>query len=164
MWKDLEEAAFDAVARPGHVRTVDRIKYLVRHDFLWCQLPSGRPLSYGAPRVREVKTPWGDRKPAVTCLGVDSVTRKWRRFALYGGLATENVVQAIARDCLRDGMLRAERAGYPIVMTVHDEAVAEVPDDFGSLAEFETLLCSMEPWAEGLPVVAAGYEAKRYRK
>jgi DNA polymerase len=65
---------------------------------------------------------------------------------------------------MRDGMLACEAAGYPIVLTVHDEAVAEVDEGFGSLAEFERLLAHKLPWAEGLPVVATGYEAHRYRK
>jgi DNA polymerase len=62
------------------------------------------------------------------------------------------------------GMLEAEAGGYPIVLTVHDEGVADVPLGFGSLAEFEALLCSSPSWAAGLPVVASGYEAFRYKK
>jgi DNA polymerase len=61
-------------------------------------------------------------------------------------------------------MLACERAGYPIVLTVHDEAVADTPNGFGSLGEFERLLSEMPAWAEGLPVVATGFEAQRYRK
>ena len=90
------------------------------------------------------------------------------RFTVRGAdgrpFIVSNCVQAIARDLIRDGMLAADAAGYPIVLTVHDEAVADVPDGFGSLAEFERLLCSKGPWADGLPVVAEGYEAQRYRK
>jgi DNA polymerase bacteriophage-type len=164
LWKGLEEAAFDAVARPGVQFGYRLIEYVVKRDFLWCRLPSGRVLAYGAPRIREQETPWGEKRPAVTALGVDSVTKKWRRFGLYGGLATENVVQAVARDLLVHGMLTAERAGYPIVLHIHDEAVAEVPDDFGSVAEFEALLCDAPAWAEGLPYVASGYEARRFKK
>lgn len=62
------------------------------------------------------------------------------------------------------GMLKAERAGYPIVMTVHDEAVADVPNGHGSLAGFEACLCDLPGWAAGLPLVASGYEAKAYKK
>jgi DNA polymerase len=164
LWAGLENAARDAVATPGAIATYGRISYVVKRGFLWCRLPSGRCLAYGGPRVEQRKTPWGDTKPSVTALGVNSVTKKWERFALYGGLATENVVQAIARDLMAQGMLNADRAGYPIVLTVHDEAVADVPNGFGSLAEFERHLCTLPEWASGLPLVAAGYEAQAYRK
>ncbi len=164
LWAGLEQAARAAVEMPGTVQTYRQIAYVVRRGFLWCRLPSGRCLAYGAPRIEERATPWGDKKPSVTALGVDSVTKRWVRFALYGGLATENCVQAIARDIMANGMLNAEKAGYPIVLTVHDEAVADVPEGFGSVAEFEALLCSLPAWAEGLPISAEGYEAKSYRK
>lgn len=164
LWAGLEGAAREAVQAPGTISSYGPISYTVRNGFLWCRLPSGRCLAYGAPKVEERETPWGDKKPSVTALGVDSVTKKWRRFALYGGLATENVVQAIARDLMANGMLKAERAGYPIVMTVHDEAVADVEDGFGSLSEFEALLCDLPAWAAGIPLVASGYTSKRYKK
>jgi len=164
LWKGLEEAAFDAVMTPGTVASYGRIKYVVQRGFLWCMLPSGRCLAYGAPKIQDRKTPWGDTKAAVTAMTVDSVTKVWKRVALYGGLLTENVVQAIARDLMAHGMLTAEAAGYPIVLTVHDEGVADVPNGHGSLREFEQLLCDLPPWAAGLPVVAEGYEALRYKK
>lgn len=164
LWRGLEDAAFDAVSNPGHIATYGPISYLVRRGFLWCRLPSGRCLAYGSPKIQDRKTPWGDTKAAITALGVNSVTKKWDRFALYGGLATENVVQAIARDLMAHGMLQAEAAGYPIVMTVHDEAVADVPEEFGTLADFEQHLCDLPAWAAGIPLVASGYEARAYRK
>ena len=164
LWRGLEAAAFDAVQSPGAIATYGPVSYLVARGFLWCRLPSSRCLAYGMPKIQERETPWGSRKEAITALGVNSVTKRWERFALYGGLATENVVQAVARDLMAHGMLTAEAAGYPLIMTVHDEAVADVPNDFGTLAEFETLLCDQPSWAAGLPVVASGWEAKSYRK
>jgi DNA polymerase len=164
LWRGLEDAAVEAVANPGTIATYGRISYVVRRGFLWCRLPSGRCLAYGMPRIEDRKTPWGDTKPSVTALGVNSVTKRWERSALYGGLLTENCVQAIARDLMANGMLRAEDAGYPLVMTVHDEAVADVPDEFGTLSEFEDLLCDLPPWAEGIPLVASGYESPCYKK
>ncbi len=150
--------------KPGSITTYGKISYRVARGFLWCRLPSGRCLAYGSPRIEDRKTPWGDTKPSVTALGVDSVTKRWSRFALYGGLLTENAVQAVARDLMAHGMLQAEEAGYPMVMTVHDEGVADVSMGHGSLAEFERLLCSLPDWAAGLPVVASGWEGHRYRK
>jgi DNA polymerase len=103
-------------------------------------------------------------KSAVTALGVNSVTKKWERFALYGGLAFENIVQAIARDLLANGIKKAEEAGYPVIGHVHDEILAEVPCGFGDVKEFEALICELPPWAAGLPLTASGWRGKRYRK
>lgn len=164
LWRGLEDAALEAVQKPGTVTSYSCVSYLVRKGFLWCRLPSGRCLAYGNPKIKDRKTPWGAVKPAVTALGVNSVTKRWERSDLYGGLLTENVVQAIARDLMANGMLKAEEAGYPIVLTIHDEAVADVPHGHGSLKEFEALLCDLPEWAKGMPVVAEGYIAQRYRK
>jgi DNA polymerase len=163
-WDDLAAAVFAAVTKPGTMTHCGRLSYIVKRGFLWCRLPSGRCLAYGSPDVRMVATPWGEKQATPTALGVDSVTKKWRRFPLTRQILSENPVQAVARDCMRDGMLACERAGYPIVLTVHDEAVADTPNGFGSLTEFERLLSDMPAWAEGLPVVATGFEAQRYRK
>jgi DNA polymerase len=45
----------------------------------------------------------------------------------YGGKWCENLVQASCADLLRNGMFAMEAAGYPSVLTVHDENVTEVP-------------------------------------
>lgn len=79
-------------------------------------------------------------------------------------LIVHNCVQASARDLMAYGMRQAEKAGYPLVMTVHDEAVADVPLGFGSLEEYSAHLCEIPDWAEGMPLVAAGYESLRYKK
>ncbi|MGO3930832.1 hypothetical protein [Rhodopseudomonas pseudopalustris] len=103
-------------------------------------------------------------KPAATALGVDSVTRKYVRFALYGGLAFENIVQAIAADLLRNGIRLAEAHGYPIIGHVHDELIAELPRGVADLDFFLELICRLDPWADGLPLTASGFVGKRYRK
>lgn len=194
-WRDLETAAREAVANPGIVTEAAKCRYTVRLGFLWCQLPSGRCLAYGSPRLKDQvwakvlleDGSWSeaevmDRDEAerlelkgkvkiegttsakVTALSVDSATKKWRRFGLYGGLAAENVTQATARDLLVNGMWKAEAAGYPIVATVYDEILAEVPRGFGDLVDFERLICELPDWAEGLPLTAGGWRGKRYRK
>lgn len=193
-WKLLEDGIREAIENPGVKVQVLKVTYLVAKGFLWCRLPSGRCLAYGNPKLKRqvwvqrlINGVWtpdgtldidvaqgleaagdvridGEAAPRITALGVDSVTKKWRRFDLYGGLALENVVQAIARDILVNGMMKAEAAGYPIIAHVYDEMIAEVPDGFADLAHFEQLICELPPWAEGLPLAAGGFIAKRYKK
>jgi DNA polymerase len=90
--------------------------------------------------------------------------KNWRQQRAYGGLLCENVTQAVARDCLAEGMLRLKAAGYRIVMHVHDEILCEEPHDKHSLTDLAHKMCAQEEWADGLPVVAAGWESGRYRK
>lgn len=106
----------------------------------------------------------GDTSPAITVLGVDKSGKKMQRELLYGGLIAENDTQAVARDLLVNGMWLAEGAGYPIVLTVYDEILAEVERGFGDLGEFEKLICQLPPWAAGLPLMAGGWRGKRFRK
>lgn len=172
-WKLLEEGARDAVMAPGEVFHVLKVAFVAKRNFLWMRLPSGRCLAYGNPQLRHVEVPWADKeKPpaerekrlAVTALGVNSVSRRWERFALYGGLICENAVQAIARDIMAAGMLNAEAAGYETILTVHDEIIAEADRSFGDVDEFERLICDLPPCYAGLPITSAGWRGKRYRK
>ena len=194
-WHDLEAAAREAVENPGQIAEAARVRYIARFGYLWAQLPSGRCLCYGAPRLKEqvwaeIKLEDGswsdaevmDRDAAekgelrgtvrikgntsdkVTAMTVNSQTKQWTRIALYGGLLCENNTQATARDVLVNGMFKAEAAGYPIILTVYDEIIAEVPRGFGDLRAFEKLICELPAWADGLPIAAGGWRGKRYRK
>jgi DNA polymerase len=96
--------------------------------------------------------------------GVDPYTRQWGDCYAYGGLLTENAVSGIARDCLAEAMSRVERAGYPIVLHVHDEIVVEARKGYGDFEEFNALMKVTPSWAEGFPIVAAGWSGERYRK
>ncbi len=172
-WYETEAAAIEAVRCPGQKTYAGaegrKVCFRVAGSFLWLQLPSGRCLCYPYPELQKVPTSWGEDKLAVTFMGVDgrigSPTKgKWIRMSTYGGKLVENIVQAIARDILTAAWPRLEEAGYPIVLHVHDENVSEVPEGFGSVEEYERLMSVLPTWAEGLPVAAAGFRGKRYRK
>lgn len=194
-WATLENAAREAVRSPGVRANAGPVDYLVANGFLWCRLPSGRCLAYGAPKLKDQvwakrkldDGTWGDAEvmdwdaafalemrgraeiqgptsPKVTVLGVNPSNKKFYRFGVYSGILAENVTQAVARDLLCSGMMKAEAAGYPIIATVYDEIICEVPRGFGDLGEFEKLICELPAWAEGLPLTAGGWRGKRYRK
>lgn len=163
-WYDLERAAFRAVENRGAIVPLRNLKFVVKGNALWLRLPSGRCLAYPDPKIMEIDTPWGEKKDAVTYMGIDQKTRQWSRIKMYGGKWSENVTQAVARDIMADAMLRVEAAGYPVIFTVHDEIVAEVPHGFGDLAEFTALLEIVPQWATGFPLKAEGWRGKRYRK
>jgi DNA polymerase len=155
-WYALEEAANNAVKHRGHAFDAGPITFKCHGDFLFAKLPSGRRLAYYQPRL-------GNN--GLEFWGTDSrLGGRWAKLDTYGGKLAENITQAVARDLLADAMLRVEAAGYPVVMHVHDEIVSEVPKGFGSLAEFEELICQMPDWATGLPMAVEGFECERYRK
>jgi DNA polymerase len=166
LWYELERAALQAVAQPGLIVPAagGRVRFRVRRESLWLQLPSGRLLAYPKPRLEKRETPRGETRTTVAYYGRSQKTQQWGWQHGYGGKWTENIVQATARDLMAAGMLRLERAGYPVLLTVHDEVVAEVPKRFGSLEEFERLLAEAPDWAVGCPIVASGWRGKRYRK
>jgi DNA polymerase len=164
MWRLLEGAALNAVTRPGAVYEAARCRFIVRSGYLWLVLPSGRPLAYARPKVEERETPWGEMRDAVTAEQVNSETRKWERRSYYGGLWTENVIQALARDVMATAMENVERAGYPVVLTVHDEIVTDTPQDHGSLGDFTALMERVPEWARGCPINVETWEGPRYRK
>lgn len=103
-------------------------------------------------------------RDALQTRGTDSKTRKWGRRRPYGGMLVENYVQAIARDILAAALTRLEASGYSVVMHVHDEAVACVPEAFGSQDDMARVMLELPPWANGLPLAASGWQGKRYRK
>ena len=90
--------------------------------------------------------------------------RNWGRIETYGPKLVENIVQATARDCLAEALLRLDQAGYKIVMHVHDEAVLEMPEGAGSLEEACEIMAQPLEWAPGLPLPADGFETEYYKK
>ena len=158
LWAAAGDAVRAAIQNPG--QTFDagpRIK--VRRDGAWlrCRLPSGRYVCYLQPRVED--------DGQITYMGVSQYTRRWERIKTYGGRLVENWTQAAARDVIAAGVTEADANGYPPVLHVHDEIIAETPDaaEF-TAAGLAALMTRPLPWSAGLPLAAAGFEARRYRK
>ena len=96
--------------------------------------------------------------------GMNQTTKQWCDQETYGGKLVENIVQAIARDCLAHSMLNLEKAGYRIVFHVHDEVIIEVEEDKADLKEVCGIMGQPIPWAKGLLLRADGYKTNYYRK
>jgi DNA polymerase I-like protein with 3'-5' exonuclease and polymerase domains len=124
-------------------------------DFLYCTLPSGRRLAYHKAAIIGGK---------ITYYTTNSMTKKYEKSDIYSSKVVENIVQATARDIMAWAMLRAEKAGYKIVLTVHDELVAEVEERFGGVEEFIKIITAIPEWAVGCPINAEGWRGKRYKK
>lgn len=166
-WKDAGRAVIEATRVPmvpvkiGPLKNVTAIR---AGNYLHLVLPSGRVLYYPSPKIELAEAPWGEEVEQVTFWGVNPKTRQWDKQRLYGGLVTENIVQAVARDVMIEGRQRAKAVGYTPILSVHDEVVTEVPADFGSAKELENILSILPTWATGLPVAAEGWKGFRYRK
>ena len=153
-WQSLE-AEYLELARDA----LDQGETILRYA-----LPSGRHLTYRNPRIVQRETPWGTSQDTVEIDTLNSITRQWVPQKIWGGLAVENVVQATARDLMAGAMMRLESAGYPVIMSVHDEIICEVPVGYGSLDEMIEIMTSPPAWAKGCPIAAEGKEGPRYRK
>lgn len=166
LWSNLRDAAIAAVENLGTRYTVNRTTWYVKGSFLWCILPSGRRLGYPQPTVEWLPPPWGGEPIKTLChWGVNQYSRKWEKQRTYGGKLTENVVQAISRDLMAAAMLRIDDSGvWDIVLSVHDELLAERDADKGSNEGFVALMETLPPWAEGCPVKAEGWSGTRYKK
>jgi DNA polymerase len=165
-WYDLEDAAIEAVQTGKPIRCGKVVFFLNgggEMRFLHIKLPSGRCLAYHRPKLKDVKTPWGQTKKQLTYMGVND-KNQYIRIDTYGGKLAENITQAVSRDLMAEGFLRIEKAGYTPLLSVHDEAISEAPLGFGSIEEYETLMAELPAWAEGLPVKAEGWAGPRYKK
>lgn len=158
-WYEVEEAAIGAVQ--GRPATLDHgIHFECEAGYLFITLPSGRRLAYYRP---ELKPEPQFEKLGLTYLGTGQ-NKQWVRQKSYGGKLVENITQATARDCLRDAMAALDKAGYRIVFHVHDEVIADMPQSEGSLKDMQEIMGRPLPWAPGLPLRAAGFEASFYMK
>lgn len=167
-WYALEDAAVSAVLNRGKIYSAGpkgrEVKFQVNGSFLVCLLPTGRPLFYPYPKIKQKETPWGEMKDCLHYMTVDGLSGKWMETHTYGGKLAENVTQAVCRDQLAFGIETCEANDYPVVLHVHDEIVSERLKDEGDLKEFEALCSRVHPKMPGLPVVASGWRGERYRK
>lgn len=169
IWEGLEVAARSAIQTPGQCFEFRGISYGVKDKVLYCRLLSGDTLQYHNPCIvktfndygREVETIYFEgwnNNPANGAIG-------WIVMSTWGGKLFENVVQKTARDILTHAMANLDRSGYDIVLHVHDEPVAEVDEDKGSIEEFERIMVDLPWWCKDWPVrVGGGWRGKRYRK
>lgn len=173
-WTQLENCVFQVIRTHRPVKwkclTIEYTK-----PFLTIQLPSGRKMYYFRPRIaeRQMTVQSGPRKgEKYSTLNFQyegkiekSGGSSWGKVFSHGGKLVENIVQALARDVLAEGMKKAHRMGFKIVMHIHDEIVTEVPEDSPlTLADLIGCMAAEQPWAPGLPLGAAGWSGYFYRK
>lgn len=159
-WEALDNAVKDAIRSPGKVfRAGDRISVDRRGNWLRIKLPSGRYLNYPAPRVKT--DGWFTSRSFV---GVNPYTKQWGRISTYSGKDAENVCQGGCADIMMDGLLAADEEGYNPVLSVHDEAITEPPDeDRYNDKHLSQLLIESSLWADGMPMAAKGSTSYRYK-
>lgn len=161
LWNEVQSAAIACIEskQPSSIR--GGITFRLSLGALMVELPSGRSLSYPRPHIGENR--FGSK--SICYEGLNQVTKQWGTQETYGGKLVENIVQAIARDCLAVTMLRLEKAGYPIVFHVHDEVIIEASSDGSqTLESIEEIFRSPIPWAKELPLKGAGYITPYYLK
>lgn len=161
LWYKAERAAITAVQEKRTVKLAHGVRYRYEKGWLFADLPSGRSLAYVRPEIKP--EPRFD-KDGLTYEGVDQMKKTWCRQKTYGGKLVENLVQAIARDCLAVSMMRLAEAGYKIRLHIHDEVVLDVPKEQDALEEVKEIMSQPIEWAPGLPLRADGYETEFYRK
>lgn len=166
LWGRVEREAIDAM-RDGMVHDIARGVTVARktslingQDYLTVGLPSGRSLYYVAPRIKRNRF---DRE-AIHFMEIGS-NHKWVENSTYGGKMTENIVQAIARDCLAETLIRLDKRYHesPVVMHIHDEVVMDAETNV-TVDEICNLMAEPISWAPGLILKAAGFESQYYMK
>lgn len=165
LWYSLESAAVSVIesGSPAGVRNLILMREIDPAnglDYLTITLPSKRKLYYAHPSL--TTNEWN--KPSILYYGSNQTTKQWSQLETYGGKLVENVVQAIARDCLAVAIERLETAGFPVVFHVHDEVVIDIPEDRANLDEVVRLMTLPIPWAPDLPLNADGWIGDFFKK
>lgn len=158
-WRTVQDAAMDAIK--GKPRRLPHgISFIKESGILFIGLPSGRRIAYVKPEIGENR--FGGK--SITYMGMDQTSKKWTRLETWGGKLVENIVQAFARDCLAENIVKLDAEGYRIVFHVHDEVIIDAPKDFSSAKEVAALMGQPIGWAPGLPLNADAYECNYYMK
>lgn len=164
LWYAVEQAALEAM-QTAQPQAIHGLIFALEGDlvygqnFLTIQLPAGRKLYYPKPFLKENQ--FG--RLAIHYYTVGQQTRKWEVASTYGGKLTENIVQAIARDCLAETLRRIDARGLQVVFHVHDEVIIDAPPDV-TVDEICALMAEPIPWAPGLVLKGAGFESEYYMK
>ena len=163
-WKTIEAAAKRCL-RAGRPQEAGPVEFYIEKPFMRMRLPSGRSISYLRPKIENKRAPWGDMKETITYEGLND-KKQWVRLTTHPGKLTENGDQAIARDLLLLGMLRAEYRGLDIRLHVHDQGVALAKESEAE-RQLEILKeCFTEPpeWGLDIPLNCGGFTSQIFMK
>lgn len=164
LWYAVEQAALTAM-QTAQPQAIHGLIFALEGDivygqcFLTVQLPSGRKLYYPKPFLQENQ--FG--KMAVHYHTVGQQSKKWEVTSTYGGKMTENIVQAVARDCLAETLKKIDDRGLQVVFHVHDEVIIDAPMDV-TVEEICSIMAEPISWAPGLILRGAGFEGSYYMK
>lgn len=157
LWRTLDTAVRKAI--DGSPARMDRdMQAYMQNGILYIVLPNQRRIAYVNPRIND--------RNEIVYQGQNQVTRKWEPVKTWGGKITENVIQAIARDCLCETLAILEHRGFQPVMHVHDEVICEIPSDQADirLEELEGIMRTAPEWAPDLILNCDGFSSPYYRK
>jgi DNA polymerase len=168
LWNGLDKAACDTV----HYRTPHEeygVLFQLEDQWLTARLPSGRKLYYFNPQPIRKTMPWStEDEPDVRRAWTYQAKKqgKWLTIDAFGGLLTENLASGLARDLLVAAMFKCEKAGLPIVLTVHDEIVCDAEPRPDNAKVLKQIMEDRPQWAIDMmiPVEAETWAADRYRK
>lgn len=162
LWHTIQNCALKTVST-GIPQAMQRgIVFSIENGNLAITLPSKRKLFYVGPEL--TSNQFGS--DAITYMSQNQTTKKWERTPTYGGKLTENIVQAIARDCLAISIKNLVQVGYKPVFHIHDEVICEVPEnsEYFTLEKAIEIMCRPIEWAKDLPLNADGFKSKYYKK
>lgn len=161
LWKTVQNAVIDCLTNGNTVYIQKGVSFSIENRNLAVNLPSGRQLFYVSPELVA-----GQYGPQITYMGQNQTSKKWEKIPTYGGKLTENIIQAIARDCLAEALINLCSFGFKPVFHIHDEVICEVPknDTNFTLEKAIEIMCQVPKWADGLPLNADGFICDYYKK